>query len=442
MSDVPRPATARPDRRRAAPPLSDADAEPPAFPAPLPPAEPAERADAAEDAEDPADRTPDVVPERPAAPPRPTAPPMPPRPAQAPPAPAPAPVPKDDDRELPERAAADNPWLKSSVPAAAPATPEAASATPAPSSATPAAPSVPSTPAAAPTPAVSEDELASHSADSADPAKQICAALRLDLGAYVLGTLNDSETQWVRAHVAVCPECRAAYEELAILPSFLARLTPAEAEASGAAAEPPPDRLFATAADRVHREKRTRHVLVAAAAALVVLVGTLGWALGTEDDNSPSATGTASATPPAPVPTAPTAPSQPPADQRTVKASDAVSGAAMTLDYRPATYGTGIDLRLSGVPAGTRCQLDVYGTRGRQETASSWIVPEGGYGGPGGTVTVPGATSIPPDEIVSFRITIVGRDETLLSVRPQETVTKTPVARRRVSPSGHLRLDI
>ncbi|MGW0664656.1 anti-sigma factor family protein [Streptodolium elevatio] len=473
VPDVPRPATARPDRRRPAPALSDADAEPPAFPAPLPPEAPAEAPDegasegagAAGRAEADADRTSGAVPERPAVPPRPTTPPVPPRPAHAPPVPAAADDGEPGTREPAEAAPAteateatekpgeaerpDNPWLRPKPPAAPAAAPVLAKAS-----------------------AVSADELASHSADSGsshsgssrsgrtdadstdadstdadsadtdDPAKQICAALRLDLGAYVLGALSDSEAQWVRAHVAVCPECRAAYEELAVLPGFLARLTPAEAEASGAADELPPARVFTTAAERVHREKRTRHVLLAAAAALAILTGTLGWALGAEDGGSPTAAGTASAIPPSPVPTTPPGPSRPPADQRTVKASDAASGAAMTLDYRPATYGTGIDLMLSGVPAGTRCQLDVYGTRGRQETASSWVVPEGGYGGPGGTLTVPGATSIPPDEIVSFRITVVGKDETLLSVRPQETMTKTPVARRRISPSGHLRLDI
>ncbi|NUU23408.1 MAG: hypothetical protein HOV68_18135, partial [Streptomycetaceae bacterium] len=125
----------------------------------------------------------------------------------------------------------------------------------------------PPRPPAPPAPADVPTEAAPHADpphgesahnDPADPAKQVCGALRLDLGAYVLGTLDETETQWIRSHVAICPECRAEYDELAVLPSFLARLTPAEAEASGAASEVSADRLLATATERLHRARRTR----------------------------------------------------------------------------------------------------------------------------------------------------------------------------------------
>ncbi|MYW00149.1 hypothetical protein GT354_18025, partial [Streptomyces sp. SID3343] len=78
-----------------------------------------------------------------------------------------------------------------------------------------------------------------------------CAVARLDLGAFVLGALDEDEARQVREHVATCPRCRAEYDELAGLPGFLARLTEVEAHASGVAATgAAPARLLAAAAVR------------------------------------------------------------------------------------------------------------------------------------------------------------------------------------------------
>jgi len=257
-----------------------------------------------------------------------------------------------------------------------------------------------------------------------DPGRQVCEALRLDLGAYVLGALDETETHWIRSHVATCPECRAEYDQLAVLPQFLARLTPSEAEASGVAQETRPESLFPAAAERVRRDRRQRTTVLAAAAAFAVLVGTFGWVMGTQDDTTSSARSAATATPSASPAESP-APPPPPADQRTATAADARSGAEMSLVYRAVAWGTAIDLQLAGVPGGTRCQLDVYGTKGRQETASSWVVPKEGYQKPG-SMHVPGGTSIPPDEITRFVVSTVGDEDELLVAKTGENQTKTP----------------
>lgn len=305
----------------------------------------------------------------------------------------------------------------SATPAAAPAKPT----TPAPGAPNEAEPApVPAKPTAAPGrpsgAAPAESEPAFPPA-TPTPDQQICGALRLDLGAYVLGTLDETETRWVRSHVAVCPECRAEYDELAVLPAFLARLTPAEAEATGTPLTTPPERVFADAAEKLHRDRRTRTVLLAAAAACAVLFGTLGWVLGSNDDTKsaaePSPSSTSSAGP------APSAPPAAPAGEQRVSANGP-SGAAVTVAYRPVDWGTAIDMNLKGVAPGTRCQLDVYGTRNRNETASSWIVPPGGYDAPAG-VSVPGGTSIPPAEITRFVISVVGQERVLLTATPAPT---------------------
>jgi predicted anti-sigma-YlaC factor YlaD len=45
--------------------------------------------------------------------------------------------------------------------------------------------------------------------------------VQLLLGAYVLGGLTASQEAAVRAHIDRCERCRAEYEELAVIPSWL-----------------------------------------------------------------------------------------------------------------------------------------------------------------------------------------------------------------------------
>jgi anti-sigma factor RsiW len=45
--------------------------------------------------------------------------------------------------------------------------------------------------------------------------------VQLLLGAYVLGGLSAAEEAGVETHLARCPQCRAEYDELACVPSWL-----------------------------------------------------------------------------------------------------------------------------------------------------------------------------------------------------------------------------
>ncbi|MDI2131748.1 zf-HC2 domain-containing protein [Yinghuangia seranimata] len=425
--------------REPGPARGDRAAEPPAF-APVPPypSGPPRTAPA------PLPTTPAFVPARPLAPPPGTAaadevpdaatPDVPPLGVPAPATRSPAPPGHGSGDAVPPTS---EPEPEAAFPVTAPAPPPVpAVAPPAPLSETvstqPSAspPDPRSAPSADPAPPAGPVRIASLTPDSPasedlDPAKQVCGALRLDLGAYVLGSLDETETHWVRSHVAVCPDCRAEYEELAVLPVFLARLTPAEAEASGMVAAPPPERLFEAAAVRVRRERRRRTVLLAAAAAAAIAVASLGWVFGGDDGGKTTALPPASPSVSASASTG-AAPQVPPAPgARTVKLTDPRSAAVATVEYREVEWGTTIQMKLSGVAPGTRCQLDVYGTKGRQETASSWVVPDEGYEG-SSDVLVPGATSIRSGEIVRFMVTVVGQGTTLLRGDIGQTATKSP----------------
>lgn len=59
------------------------------------------------------------------------------------------------------------------------------------------------------------------------------AERHLDLGGYVLGTLDVAEAAAFEAHLATCDACQAEVAELAVVPRLLARVSPA-------AASPPP----------------------------------------------------------------------------------------------------------------------------------------------------------------------------------------------------------
>jgi hypothetical protein len=269
--------------------------------------------------------------------------------------------------------------------------------------AAPGAPTHPSSPVDAPRPS-----------GHPTPPRIGCAVVRLDLGAFVLGALDEGEAQQVRGHVAACPRCRAEYDDLAGLPGFLARLTEVEAQASGiATGGTAPARLLAGAAARSARRRQVRIGLAAAAAVLVVAAGAVGWSVGDSSDDGDRAG--------APVPGGTVVPIPPPtatfdpAAGRTARASDPQSGVGAEVRYAASEWGSDVDLTVSGIRPGTRCRLDVYGSRGRVETASSWVVPPAGY--PAGD-PLHGTTGIPVGEITGFSVKTVVDGGQLLEIQP------------------------
>ena len=112
----------------------------------------------------------------------------------------------------------------------------------------------------------------------------------IDLGCYVLGSLNPAERANVEEHLDECDVCRAELISLAGLPGLLARVSPQEAATGLPTARP---QLLEGLLARAAEQRRTRsHRLIAAAAALVLVVG--GIVSGLELAN-PSATGATAA---------------------------------------------------------------------------------------------------------------------------------------------------
>ncbi|HKN97618.1 MAG TPA: zf-HC2 domain-containing protein, partial [Pseudonocardiaceae bacterium] len=76
----------------------------------------------------------------------------------------------------------------------------------------------------------------------------------VDIAAYVLDALEPAEAQRLREHLAGCPGCLPAYDELSGLPTLLDRIT--QSDLDGVATELPEevrDALLARAAARPDR---------------------------------------------------------------------------------------------------------------------------------------------------------------------------------------------
>ncbi|MFB6959182.1 zf-HC2 domain-containing protein [Streptomyces sp. NPDC056309] len=266
-------------------------------------------------------------------------------------------------------------------------------------------------------------------------------ALRLALGGYVLGTLSPAESEEVRAHLAVCDECRHEHAELAGLPALLATVTEAEAGAAAAdveaeaagrgmpavsgdladrlvrraaetASDAPPARSDVPAApqaaeagllDRMlhqaaARRRRTwRLQWAGAAASLALIAASIGgtWL-------AAGGSVVSGAKPPGPTAQAPS---------RTFSGHDSVTGVTASVKVSPSAWGSVLQVSAGGAPAGVICRLQAIGPGGARADAATWRA--GQY--PPGT-TIPGAVPLSPGAIQHFEI-VTGDGQKLVTMR-------------------------
>jgi Putative zinc-finger len=191
-----------------------------------------------------------------------------------------------------------------------------------------------------------------------------CARARLELGVYLLGAMEAAKRAQVDSHLAACPWCREELAGLAGLPALLGKVPAVEAmrlapDGGGGAPGPPLEVL----AGWVARTRRLRQV---SAAAVIALIAGIAAVL------APPALHPA-ALPPAAVVA--------PRWAGTTEAANPVTGAWAAIRYAPEPWGTALEARVTGIPAGTRCQFWVTGTRGRDFAAGGWIIPAGSQRG-------------------------------------------------------------
>jgi hypothetical protein len=87
-------------------------------------------------------------------------------------------------------------------------------------------------------------------------------------------------------------------------------------------------------------------------------------------------------------------------------ASDPVTGASAVVGVSDRTWGSAVDLRLSGVHGPRRCRLVAVARDGTRQTVASWSVPDDGYGtvSQPTPLTVHGSTELRVPDIGRFDI--------------------------------------
>jgi hypothetical protein len=187
-----------------------------------------------------------------------------------------------------------------------------------------------------------------------------CREIRQALGVYVLGAIDPAERAQVDDHLTICPECREELASLAGLPALLRRIPPDEAErlamadAGDQSDDYPPEELLHSLLARTASVRRARRWrgLVAAAAVVVLALG--GGAVVTNALQG-HAGGQAVAE-----------------HWHKVTAVDPRTGAHLTVRYAPMTWGTMMDVQVSGIEPGIVCQFQVTDSSGHRWTVGGW----------------------------------------------------------------------
>ncbi|HEX9540761.1 MAG TPA: zf-HC2 domain-containing protein [Streptosporangiaceae bacterium] len=221
----------------------------------------------------------------------------------------------------------------------------------------------------------------------------VCGEIRRVLGVYVLGAIDPAGRALVDMHLAWCRDCREELAGLASLPALLGRVSAAEAEGLARdeagwdsygrlPAESLPRLLEQTV--RIRSQRRWRGVAVAAAALAIVASGSVA----VQRVLSPAGSLESSQ-----------------ASWKTVSSHNHVTLARATVDYGPQAWGTKMDVHISGIPAGTACQVWVVNSRGQETAAGSWTVSRDHQ-----DVWYPASASLPASDVRGFEITAGGKD--------------------------------
>jgi hypothetical protein len=187
-----------------------------------------------------------------------------------------------------------------------------------------------------------------------------CARCRNELGVYVLGAIGPAERSEVDQHLATCPWCQEELTGLAGLPGLLHRVPPDVAlrawtdDPGGSPPGPPVDTLI----HRVSAIRRWRRLTAAAAALVIGLAVATGLhVLQGHPASTTAATG--------------------PRWTDTDTGASTTTGARATVRYAAQSWGTELEAQITGVPAGTRCQLRVSAAHGQDIAAGGWVTTAG-----------------------------------------------------------------
>ncbi|MEV0277134.1 zf-HC2 domain-containing protein [Streptomyces sp. NPDC050610] len=224
-------------------------------------------------------------------------------------------------------------------------------------------------------------------------------AQHTDVAAYALGVLDEADSARFEEHLADCLRCAAGLEDFMGLSPLLADIKEATPDPEVLSVRPGPrvlDRLLGEVTS-ARRTSRTRRLwLVAAAAALIVSGPLVGLALSQQDAGGHSSVSAAR---------------QMYDDGEKVSAVDPATKVDASVSLQSKPWGTHVALKLGNVKGPLKCDLIAVGKDGEEETVTTWAVPEGGYGVPGGSdkwnkepLYTHGGAAMNRDEIARFDV--------------------------------------
>lgn len=190
-----------------------------------------------------------------------------------------------------------------------------------------------------------------------------CLDMRIALGVYVLGAIDPAERSRLEAHLMDCRACRDELAGMAGLPALLGRVSEPQIELEDG--ELLESLLARAAAEHEHSPvpfRPRRRILLALSVAAALLIGViLGGALIGRDlpqDKEPAVA----------------------AEQ--ISASDSVTHVGATVKLTPKSWGTALEVEVSGAQLNSGCQMIAVGADGRRDEVGSWTVvsSKGGYG--------------------------------------------------------------
>lgn len=208
-----------------------------------------------------------------------------------------------------------------------------------------------------------------------------------DVGAYLLGALDDAEMTRFEEHLAECDQCGRELDELSGLVPILSEIRD---DGVGYVEPPSGDALLDRLLDRValeRRGRRRRRLMAVAAAAVLVVGGPAIAVVATHDDSTPKYSATSL-----------------PADRHW--ATNAATGVSAVVGVSDKDWGSTVGLRLSGVYGPQTCYLEAVARNGSRQTVATWWVPKAGYGTHQQPVplTVHGAAGLPEKSISRFEV--------------------------------------
>jgi hypothetical protein len=218
-----------------------------------------------------------------------------------------------------------------------------------------------------------------------------CREIRQALGVYVLGAIDPAERAQVDEHLATCAECREELASLAGLPAMLRKVPVVEAERLAAAEEDPeltgmpsPEMLTSLLGRtaNVRRIRRWRGLAAAAAVALVAVAGGAAVTNALEPGGSE-----------------PTGHTQVTTWQKTSGTGPA--GAHLTVRYRHKSWGTEMEVNVTGLRPGSVCEFQVTNKAGGKSVVGSWVLWQG-------TAWYPASTWRAEHDLRAFTVTVNG----------------------------------